>query len=191
MEIEFEATFANQDKDKIRERLANVGATQERQEFLQKRTVFDLPLGHEIAGGWARVRDEGNQITLTLKVVDGSAIENQREVEFTIGDFQAAETFLEATGFRKKAYQETRREIWKLEGVEIMIDEWPFLEPFVEIEGKNEEEVKRVAEKLDFGWEDAQFCAVDTLYIAKYGFDREVINTGTPILTFEMKNPFE
>ncbi len=190
MKIEFEATFSNQDKDNVRGKLRDIGASLERSEFLQKRTVFDLPRGHEIEGGWARVRDEGNQVTLTLKIVDGDSITDQKEIEFSVSDFSEAVSFLETTGFSKKAYQETRRELWKHDGVEITIDEWPFLEPFVEVEGDSERDVRRVSEDLGFDWKNAQFCAVDTLYVKKYGFDREVINTGTPILTFEMENPF-
>jgi len=190
MKIEFEATFANQDKDDIREKLSNIDAVLERPEFLQKRTVFELPAGHEIDGGWARVRDEGDKITVTLKVVDGEQIENQKEIEFVVDDFASAVLFLEATGFQRKAYQETKRELWKYNGVEITIDEWPFLNPFVEVEGGNKEDVKSVSEELGFNWSDAQFCAVDTLYIAQYGIDRELINTGIPNLVFDMENPF-
>ena len=43
MDIEYEATFINIGKDKIRTKLKKAGAKLIRPEFLQKRTVFNLP----------------------------------------------------------------------------------------------------------------------------------------------------
>lgn len=189
MKIEYEATFINIDKEKIRKKLKEVGAKLVRPEFLQKRVVFNPPKGHEIKGGWLRVRDEIDKITMSLKVVDGNKIDNQKEICLEVDAFQKAELLLTAIGCEKKAYQENKREIWEINGVEICIDEWPFLEPFVEIEGKSEKTVKRIAKKLGFNYRDALFCAVDLLYNKKYGVSYAVINKITKI-TFESQNPF-
>ena len=190
MKIEYEATFPNINKDEIRQRLQDAGAVLMRPEFMQKRVTFKLPAGHEINGGWLRVRDEGDKITMTLKVVDGDKIENQKEINLKIDDFEEAVKFLETMGCQKKSYQETKREIWILDDVEIAIDEWPFLEPYVEVEGKSEEAVKNVSEKLGFDYGKALFCCVTTLYNMKYGTPEEVINNQTPKITFGGKNPF-
>jgi len=190
MYTEFEATFTNINKDGIRARLSKVGAKLVKKEFLQKRTVFNLPKGHEIKGGWLRVRDEGDKITMSLKVVDGDKIENQKETQLVIDNFDSAVNILESIGCINKAYQETKRELWKLDDVEITIDEWPFLEPFVEIEGKSEEEVKNVASKLGFDYSKAKFCSVDTLYSEKYGFPEDHFNNHSPKVVFDMENPF-
>lgn len=190
MYTEFEATFTNINKDEIRTRLKKVGAKLLRKEFLQKRTVFNLPKGHEITGGWLRVRDEGDKITMSLKVVDGEKIENQREIQLKVDSFEQAVELLETLGARKKAYQESKRELWELDGVEITIDEWPFLEPYVEIEGKSEVEVKSVAKRLKLDYEKAKFCAVGTLYAKKYGISEDRINNHTPEILFDMENPF-
>ncbi len=77
-----------------------------------------------------------------------------------------------------------------MNGVEITIDEWPYLEPFVEIEGPNETAVRQVAEKLGFDWPQAKFCAVGTLYSEKYGLSLDRINNHTPRIVFNEKNPF-
>lgn len=71
MIIEYEATFADIDKDAMRRKLSGAGAVLTKPEFLQKRVVFALPAGNEIVGGYARVRDEGDRITMSLKVIDG------------------------------------------------------------------------------------------------------------------------
>lgn len=191
MKIEYEATFPNINKNEIRERLKKAGAVLVRPEFLQKRCTFNLPSGHEISGGWLRVRDEGDKITMTLKVVDGDKIENQKEIILKVDNFSEAEEFLVSIGCHKKSYQETKREMWTLGGVEVDIDEWPYLEPYVEIEGKNEEEVKKVSEKLGLEYSKALFCCVTTLYQMKYGTSEEIINNQIPEITFKGGNPFE
>ncbi len=189
MKIEYEATFTNVEKDEIRKLLTGLGARLIKPEFLQKRVVFDMPKGHDIEGGWLRVRDEGDIVTMSLKIVDGDKIENQREIFLKISDFREGEELLNMIGCQKRSYQETKRELWKLDGVEIMIDEWPFLDPFVEIEGNSEYDVKIVSEKMGFQWSKALFCAVGKIYELKYGIKERAINR-IPKIIFDMENPF-
>ncbi|HBA36927.1 TPA: hypothetical protein DCZ15_03580 [Candidatus Falkowbacteria bacterium] len=191
MNIEYEATFIDINKDEIREKLAKVGASLVKKEFLQKRTVFNLPKGNNIDGGWLRVRDEGDRITMSFKVVNGNQIQNQKEIQLIVDNYQEARKFLISIGCREKAYQESKRELWRLNNVDIAIDEWPFLEPFVEVEGRSEKEVKRISEKIGFDYNQAKFCAVDTLYHEKYQVSLDKIDYNTPKILFEMKNPFQ
>ncbi len=190
MDTEFEATFPNIKKDVIRQKLKNLGAVLNRPEYFQKRVVFNLPQGHEIKGGWLRVRDEGDKITMSLKVIDGDKIEDQKEVYLEVSDFQQAELLLVSIGCDKKAYQESKRELWILDEVEVTLDQWPFLEPFLEIEGKSKEAVEQVCKKLGFDFSQALFCSVDKLYNLKYGVSEDVINNHTPEITFGGQNPF-
>ncbi|MCA9354745.1 MAG: CYTH domain-containing protein [Candidatus Kaiserbacteria bacterium] len=190
MQIEYEATFANVDVDDMRSKLKAANATLQRPEFTQRRSVFHLPEGNHIAGGWMRVRDEGDKITMSVKVVDGENIEDQKESCLTVDSYEEAETFLGTIGCQRKAYQETKRELWLLDEVEVTIDTWPFLPPFVEVEGASEEAVRAVSEKLGFDWTDAKFCSVATLYSEKYDVPEDVINNETPLITFDMENPF-
>ncbi len=138
METEYEATFLDIDKNTIRGKLKDIGAKLIRTEYLQKVVVFNLPKGSEKRYTWIRVRDENDKITMSLKAFKGkvsaSKIEDQKEICLEVNDFGKAVEFLEMTGCQKKAYQENKREEWEYEGCEISIDEWPFLEPFVEIE---------------------------------------------------------
>src|SRR3989338_6577423 len=188
MDIEYEATFVDVDKNEMRTRLKKAGATLVRPEYLQKRIPFWLPKEKDSKHSWLRVRDEGDKITLSLKTVDGDTIENQKEICLVVNSFDDAVELLESIGCEKKSYQETRRELWMLDGVDITIDEWPFLEPFVEVEGDSEQAVKMVSEKLGFKYADALFCAVGTLYKMKYGVHPNEIN-GLEKLVFEMENP--
>ncbi len=190
MYIEYEATFTDISKDEIRERLHSLGAKLIRPEFLQKRVVFNLPSGHEIEGGWVRVRDEGDKITMSLKIVNGKEITDQKEICLEVSDLKQAVEMMKMIGCQEKAFQESKRELWNMDGTEITIDEWPFLEPFVEVEGSSEEVVKNVSDRLGFDWKKAKFCAVGTLYSEKYSIPESVINRETPLITFDIQNPF-
>lgn len=190
MQIEYEATFINVNKDEIREKLRAAGAKLVKPEYMMKRVVFELPVGHEIPGGWLRVRDEQDKITMSLKVVDGDKIHDQKEICLKIDNYAEGINFLKNIGCEQKAYQESRREFWLLNEVEITIDEWPYLEPYVEVEGKSEVEVKTISEKLGFDYNQALFCSVDILYNKKYGTPLEYINHKLSRITFSEPNPF-
>jgi adenylate cyclase class 2 len=190
MAIEYEATFSPVNKDEIRGRLRLARANLVKPEFLQKRLNFYLPAGHEITGGWLRVRNEQDKITMSLKIIDGNKIKNQQEICLEINNYETGIKFLEAIGCQEKAYQESRRELWLLDGVEVTIDEWPYLEPYVEVEGKSEDEVRRISEKLSFTYDEAIFGAVDILYNRKYGLTPEQINNKIARITFDEPNPF-
>lgn len=187
--IEYEAKFINIDKGKIRKTLRVLGANLINPEFLQKRVVFNLPTGHEIKGGWIRIRDEANKITMSLKVISGNKIEDQKEVYLIVNSFEEAEKFLMTIGCKKKSYQENKRELWRIKDVEITIDEWPFVEPFIEIESDSEDKVKEVAKNLGFNYTQALFGATDIICQKKYGIPLDVINS-MPEIRFDMANPY-
>jgi adenylate cyclase class 2 len=190
MQTEYEATFSPVEKNNMRHRLRGIGATLVKPEFLQKRTTFNPPDGVHLPSAWHRVRDEGDRITLSLKAELGTTIVDQKEVCLTVNDYAQAVEILRTVCCQEKAFQETKRELWKLGDVEVTIDEWPYLEPFVEVEGPNEEAVRDVAEKLSFDWSQAKFCTVGTLYSEKYGTPLDIINNHTPRIVFGEPNPF-
>jgi adenylate cyclase class 2 len=190
MEIEYEAKFININKNEIKKKLKEIGARLIKPEYLQKRVVFELPKGHEIKGGWLRVRDEKDKITMSLKIINGEKIKNQKEICLEVNDFNKAINFLLSIGCTIKSYQENKRESWLFDDIEITIDEWPFLKPFIEIEGKSEEKVKYFCKRIGLDYSKAMFCSVDVLYSKKYNIPLEVINFHTPKIVFNMKNPF-
>jgi len=96
MNTEFEATFIDIDVDKVRQKLKQLNATLLKPETLMKRVVFEPP--QYIEGGWLRVRDEGDKITLSVKQVTGTQIDDQKEVELIIHDFDTGIQFLVVTG---------------------------------------------------------------------------------------------
>jgi adenylate cyclase class 2 len=189
MNIEYEAKFIKINKNIVRRKLRKLGAKLIRPKFFQKRVAFHLPK-KSIKRGYLRVRDEDNKITISLKYVNGKRIDDQKETLLVVDSFENAVSLLKSIGCQPKAYQETKRELWNFNGAEITIDEWPFLEPFIEIEGKSEDTIKIVSKKLGFDYKKAVFGAVDTLYNQKYGTPKDIINNHTPEIVFGLKNPF-
>lgn len=172
MELELEATFININKEDLRKRLRENGATLVRPEIKMKKTIFDL--GQNI---FARVRDEGDHITATYKnVSDASKIDGTHEVNLIVNDYDRAVAFITALDIKPKAQQETMRESWILNGTEIDIDTWPWLPTFVEIEGKTIDSVKAVSKQLDFDYADAHFGSVDEIYRLYYNVTNDDIN---------------
>lgn len=191
MKTEFEAKYQNINITDLRRVLKSAGAKLLKKQFKQKRYAFNLPAGKKSNKSWLRVRDEGGKITLSLKRVGkGSKITEQKEICITVSDFESAAELLRQIGCRLKSYQETKREIWTINDVEISVDQWPFLEPFVEIEGQSEKAVKKVSKLLGFNYKDATFGAVDTLYSSRYHISKDRINNHTPLITFKDPNPF-
>ena len=77
-------------------------------------------------------------------------------------------------GIKSRGYQENKRTQYILNGVEIDIDSWPMIPTYVEIEGKNEEEVMNTLEILELPKDKVTTLDVDSVY-KKYGIDLKVI----------------
>ena len=185
MNNEIEATYIDIDKDDLRAKLKSAGAKCTKPELLMRRTVFDTG-----PHSFARVRDEGDKIVMTYKnFEDEDSIMGVKEVNLIVNDYDDAIKYLKGCGLEQKAAQETYREVWELDGVEITIDTWPWIPTYTEIEGKNEEVVWSVAEKLGFKKEDAMFGAVDKIYNHYYGVDMDIVDFETPVINFEIDPP--
>jgi adenylate cyclase class 2 len=183
MESEIEAKFFLADKDEARKKLEQAGFTLRTPEHLMTRKAFDVPSegpGHR----WGRVRQEAGRVTMSVKHDLGTGINGVSEAEITVDDFDRAVQFLEAAGFKFKAFHENLREVWTRGDVEAAIDTWPGLSPFVEIEGPSEDAVRQASADLgfDFGW--AVFGGVAPMYATELGIPEKVVNDEMPEITF-------
>lgn len=184
MHTEIEAKFPDIDIADLRQKLRSSGAVLAYPERLMRRRTFDLPDRSLYAkGGWVRVRDEGDKITLSYKQLDDRTFQGTKEATVTVGDYDAACAVLRAIGMVQKSDQETKRELWKLGDVEITIDTWPWAPSFAELEGPDEEAVKRVAAALGFDWSRAMHGSVETIYQMSYDATDEEIDSW-PSITF-------
>lgn len=182
MKPEIEASFLDINKNELREKIAAAGGKLLQKETLMRRVVFDTG-----PNSFARVRDEGNRITMTYKRVDDLSLSGSKEICFNVGDYNKAIEFVSALGREAKAHQETLREEWLLDGVEIDIDTWPWIPSFVELEGPSEESVRAVAKKLGFDMDDAHYGSVDEVYKQYYNIENDDINH-CPVIKF-IKTP--
>ena len=185
MNNEIEAQFLDINKDELRVKLKEVGATLVKPETMMRRTVF-----YTDEHSFARVRDEGDKIVMTYKYFnDDHSILGIKEVNVKVDDYDNAILFLKGCGLEAKAVQETKREVWILGNAELSIDTWPWLPTFVEIEAPTEAEVWETAEKLGLDRNNSKFGSVDTTYQHYFGIDPEVINMKTPEISFSMDPP--
>jgi adenylate cyclase class 2 len=119
-------------------------------------------------GGWVRVRNEGDKISLSYKQLNDRTVHGTKEVTVVVNDFDTTCSFLEAIGLTQTSIQETKRESWKLGDTEIEIDTWPWIPTFIEIEAKSEAELFYVAEKLSLSRAEAFHGSVEVAYQAIY-----------------------
>ena len=169
MQQEIEAKFLYINHDDMRARLQNAGAHLEQPMRLMRRVVIDYK-DNRMQGGnsWIRVRDEGDKITLTYKTSEEHSFGGATEIEVEVSDYQKTIDIFVAAGLQVTTKQETKRETWTLGDAEVVLDEWPWLEPFIEIEAPSEEAVKKAASLLGLDWKDAVFGSVTTAYRHQY-----------------------
>jgi adenylate cyclase class 2 len=167
MNKEIEAKFLDVSIEDIRNRLTQAGGTLEHPMRLMKRALIEEE-HHAKENSFIRIRDEGDKTTLTFKrrtlPDEQTTIDSTEELETTVGDFETATRIFSEAGWEYITLQESRRETWHLQGAEVVIDEWPWIQPYIEIEAQTEETVRLVAATLGFDWEDAVFGSVDVIY---------------------------
>lgn len=187
MKPEIEASFINIDKSKIRNQLGSLGAKLVQPEILMQRVVFSTG-----PKSFARVRDEGNRIVMTYKRVDDLSLSGTKEINLEVNDYATAINFLKSVGLKPKADQETLREEWLLDNVEICIDTWPWIATFIELEGPSENAVKNVASRLNLDMGHAHYGSVDEIYKLYYNVTNDDVNFAPEIkFTNELPNWLE
>lgn len=190
MKPEIEAKFLNADHDALRQKLTEAGGRCVEPMRLTRRRNFDFPDGRldKAHNGWVRLRDSGDKLTLAYKQLDHRGLDGTREVSLDVQDMDSAAAFLEAIGLVQVTYQETKRESWALDDCEIELDEWPWIKPFIEIEGRDETSLKAVAAKLGLDWNRARHGSVEIVYADEYDVTDQEINR-IPVITFEEPLP--
>ena len=167
MKTEFELKVLDVDVEVVKAKLEGLGAELVAI-FNQKRFTYDI--NPKTKDKWIRLRSDGRQTTLCFKSIESDKIDGTKEVEFEVPNFEAANEFLECIGIPSKQYQENRRTRYLLDGVEIDIDEWPLIPPYIEIEANNEQEVLQMVKKL--GLENEKVTSANTQDVYKmYGID--------------------
>lgn len=179
MDLEIEATFVDIDKDKLRVKLNAIGAKLIQPETLMRRVVFNVN-----AHSFIRVRNEGKRIILTYKNHLNNTITGTEEINVEVSDYEKTIAILKAGGLKPKSEEDSYREKWQLDDVEIDIDTWPWIPSYVEIEGPSEEKVRKVSEQLGFNMNEAIIGSVDEVYKLYYDVTNDDINFNLPEIKF-------
>ena len=173
MPIEHEAKILDIDPA-VTERLILDKGGQKLGERFMRRYVYDITPGDQ--SKWIRLRDTGDEITLTAKHITSDAIDGTHEIEVSVDDFAATNALLGMMGFTAKSYQESKRISFILDGAQLEIDTWPQIPTYLEIEAGSKDEVIRVAGLL--GYTDANLTGENTIKIyARYGIDLNTVPT--------------
>ena len=167
MNTEYEIRVLEIDKQKLIDKLERLGA-EFKGDNEQRRYVYDVIPKED--GKWIRLRTNGKKTTLTYKNVVSTTIDGTKELEVEVSDFEKTNELLENMGIKNRVYQENRSSQYVLNGVEIDIDSWPMIPTYVEIEGKNEDEVLKTLDLLELPKDKVTTLDVESVYM-KYGID--------------------
>ena len=137
-------------------------------DWVQTRFIYDFNPVKE--NSWIRLRTNGVETTLTIKEILNSQIDGTKELEIEVSDFNTTDELLNKLGYHARSKQENRRIRYMLDNVEIDIDFWPMITPYVEFEGKNEQDIKNLCKKLELDFNNLSTLDVDKLY-KYYGVD--------------------
>ncbi len=171
MKTEIEARLLNIDVQKFINKL-NKHSAEFIGDWLQLRYCYDFkPV---LENSWIRLRTNGEETTLTIKEVGSAKINGTKESEVKVSDFKETDEILNKMGFFARSKQENRRIQYKLDGVEIDIDMWPKLNPYVEFEADSVEAIKLLCKKLDIDFKDLTSLDVQSIYLKKWNWFKKL-----------------
>jgi adenylate cyclase class 2 len=179
---ELEVKFYITDLNKLKSRLLKLGAEISQPRTHEMNLRFDKPDGEFVRSHQVLRLRRDSAVRLTYKgpsqTLDG--IHLRREIEFTASDFDAAQAFLEALGYRVQMMYEKYRMVYELEGVHVTLDEMPF-GYFIEIEGPDPEHIFNANQRLELNW-DARILES---YTSLFDRLRVVLNLSFRDLSFD------
>ena len=179
---ETEVKFYIADLKKLAARLESLGATQTSPRAHEMNLRFDTPA--ETLATQACVlrlrRDAESRLTFKGPSVKNNGIVQREEIEFSVSDFDAAQLFLERLGYQVVSVYEKYRTSYTLGDLHFDLDEMPYGD-FLEIEGKDFDDIRQVAEKLSLRWG----AAIKMGYLAIFSHLQANELTFAPELTFD------
>lgn len=141
---EVEVKILNIDTDKIIQELLERGA-----EVLQPRTLFKEAyfdtLHKKESISTLRLRDEGGKVYLTVKTLPGklsNSFLKRVEHEAEVSSYEKIREILEILGFKEFRSRQKYRQSFKINNCKVEIDEYPKMKPYLEIEAKNETDLR-------------------------------------------------
>jgi adenylate cyclase class 2 len=151
---EIEIKLYLSDLSAFRQRLEGLGAALIEARLHEINLRYDTPGGDLTRNAQVlRLRQDSTaHLTYKGKGEASSGVYVRREIEFTVGDFQAARAFLDVLGYTVSLMYEKYRTTYDLDGVHVTLDEMPFGD-FSELEGPDAGSIRQVAGKLGVNWD--------------------------------------
>lgn len=193
MKTEYEVVFTAIDREKTIEKIKSLWWICTKKNILMKRVVFENPTWN--IWSYVRVRDEWDKITSTYKEISDKKLDinSVKEIDVDVSDFDCMVNIYRRLWLKEKSLQESYREIWQINdeiqgelswkdkrehsGVEFMIDLWPWLKTYIEIEGENEEIVRKYSKLLWFNYDNWVFWSSFQIYEKELWIDFDTINS--------------
>ncbi len=193
MTTEIEIKFLNIDHDTIREKLRGIDAICTKPMRLMRRAIIDYPDRRLQTGehnSFIRVRDEGDVTTLTFKQFQSLSVDGAKEITTTVNSFADTIKIFEAIGLTVLSCQESKRETWTFRDCEIVLNEWPWLNPYIEIEGPDRLALQHVCQLVGLNWEEGVYGDVMVAYRHQYPNLKEHETVGSlPEVKFTTEPP--
>jgi adenylate cyclase class 2 len=168
---EIEVKILGIDVKETEAKLNKLGAKQTFKGFLRVK-YFDTVDGEiRSRGDLLRVRQFGDEYTevcykTNKRIKDGYKIFD----EYTLksDNFDEACKFFEGLGYIVSCFYEKKRTVFKFEDSEIVIDEYPKIPPFVEIEAKESSKIEEIIQALGLSENERSFETINGLLRLKY-----------------------
>ena len=167
--LEYEIRIYDINESKIKNLIRKNGGKLINQKRIMPIIVYHHPKNKK--DSYIRIRDEGNQITMTIKTKLGTKYPVEREVE--INSIEEGDAILKFLGCKLKYKIEKIRETFELKGCkEIVFDSYPGLPTYLEIDCHSESSLKKVSKLLGFSLTDHSKKSISNLYYELYGITR-------------------
>lgn len=178
--IEIRPCFDKDDANLIE----NILGTKDILEFINKANEYEklksdklielMKKTNENFSKWIRLRQTGDETTITIKRIVNSKGEYEldavNELEINVPSIEDGKQLLEDLGYFFARHQIKMRIAYDYKNTEIVIDKWPRLKPYVEVEGPTKEEIDEVVLMLGYNTEDAIVINTDDVY-SEIGID--------------------
>jgi len=177
--IEIEAKFYIQNPDGFRDLLQSLGIQCNSERILERNWRFDTPDRKLSAKGEVLRIREDRRFRLTYKRPIIGTLQ-RREIELEVEDFENMNLLLEALGYEVFHLYEKYRETYRINEVEIALDEVPYGH-FVEIEGPSIDSIREVAKRVEIAWKRS----VTSTYVGLFEKLQENLNFSFSNATFD------
>lgn len=146
-EVEKKYRLTDEQRERVLQKLAEVGAEYEGEDFEENILFRGGMLG--LKKSILRLRKTERKAVLTYKESQASesSVKRRLEYETEVKDAEEMHRILESLGYVPTLVYEKRRKTWQFEDVEIVVDELPF-GFYLEIEGE-EDDILKVEKKLN------------------------------------------